>query len=146
MVEKTSINICWMQKPFYNLPVKWSEVLVAQSCPTLCDPMDYSPPGSSVHGSLQVRIREWVAIPFSRGSSQPKDWTRVSCLAGRFFTTWTMREAPNLPIRKCKRPSRVTYLVLMMGKAGDKPLGLQWKRGGWKKNQNCLVTLHIHTT
>ena len=45
--------------------------LVAQSCPTLCDPLDYSPPGSSIHGILQARILEWVAIPFSRGSSQP---------------------------------------------------------------------------
>ena len=58
---------------------------VTQSCPTLCDPMDYSPPGSSVHGILQVRILEWVAISFSRGSSQPRDRTRVSCIAGRRF-------------------------------------------------------------
>ena len=50
-----------------------------QSCPTLCDPMDCSPPGSSVHGILQARILEWVAIPFSRVSPRPRDWTRVSC-------------------------------------------------------------------
>ena len=49
-----------------------------QSCPTLCDPMDCSPPGSSVHGSLQARILEWVAMPFSSGSSWPRDWTRIS--------------------------------------------------------------------
>ena len=49
-----------------------------QSCLTLCDPMDGSPPGSSVHGVLRARILEWVAIPFSRGSSRPRDWTRVS--------------------------------------------------------------------
>ena len=54
-------------------------------CPTLCDPTDCSPPGSSVHGILQARIREWVAIPFSRESSQPRDWTWVFCIAGRFF-------------------------------------------------------------
>ena len=54
--------------------------------------MDCSPPVCSVHGILQVR-NEWVAIPFSRGSSQPRDWTQVSCLAGRFFTIWTTREA-----------------------------------------------------
>ena len=52
----------------------------------LCDPMDCSPPGSSVHGILQARILEWVAIPFSRGSSQPRDRTPVSYIAGRFFT------------------------------------------------------------
>ena len=48
----------------------------------------YSPPGSSVHGILQARIPEWVAISFSRGSSQPSDWTRVSSITGKFFTIW----------------------------------------------------------
>ena len=71
-------------------------MLVFQSCPTLCDPMDCSPPGSSVHGILQAWILEWVACPFSRGSSQPRDWTRVSCIAGRFFTMWTTRETRTL--------------------------------------------------
>ena len=61
-------------------------VLVAHSCLTLCDPMDCSPPGSSVHGILQARRLEWVAMPFSRGSSQPRDQTFVFCIAGRFFT------------------------------------------------------------
>ena len=61
-------------------------VLVAQSCPILWDPMDYSPPGSSVYGISQARILEWVAIPFSRGSPWPRDRTWVSCMAGRFFT------------------------------------------------------------
>ena len=67
-------------------------VLLAQSCLTLCDPMDSSPQGSSVHGILQARILEWVAIPFSRGSSQPRDQPQVSCIAGRFFTVWASRE------------------------------------------------------
>ena len=61
---------------------------VIQSCPTLCDPMDYT-----AHGILQARILEWVASPFSRGSSQPRDRTQVSCIAGRFFTSWSTREA-----------------------------------------------------
>ena len=69
--------------------------LVAQSCPTLCDPMDCNLPGSCVHGLLQIRILEWVAIPFFRGSSRPGDRTQVSCIAGRFFTIWATREAPN---------------------------------------------------
>ena len=63
---------------------------VTQSCPTLCDPMDCSPPGSSVHGISQARILEWVAISSSRWPSQPRDRTCiscVSCIAGRFFTT-----------------------------------------------------------
>ena len=61
-------------------------VLVAQSSPILWDPMEGNPPGSSLHGILQARILEWVTIPFSRGSSQPRDQTQVSCTASRFFT------------------------------------------------------------
>ena len=58
------------------------KVLVTQSCLTLFDSMDYSPPGSSAHGILQTGILEWVAIPFSRGSSQPRNQTQVSSIAG----------------------------------------------------------------
>ena len=60
--------------------------LVAQSCPTLCNPLGYSPPGSSVQGILQARIPELFAIPFSKGSSRPRDRAQVSCIAGGFFT------------------------------------------------------------
>ena len=67
--------------------------LVTQSCLTLCDPMDCSPPGSSVHGILQARILEWVAMPSSGESSQPRDQTQVSRIAGRCFTLWATREA-----------------------------------------------------
>ena len=70
--------------------MKWSEV--AQSCPTLWDPMDCSLPGSSVPGILQAGILEWVAISFSRRSSQPRDRTWVSHIAGRRFTIWATRE------------------------------------------------------
>ena len=78
----------------YKLPLlymKWSEV--AQSCPTLCDPMDCSLPGSSIHGIFQARVLEWVSISFSRGSSWPRNWTGVSCTAGGFSTSWATREA-----------------------------------------------------
>ena len=68
-------------------------MLVIQSCLTLCDPMDCSPPSSSVHGILQARILEWVAISFSRGSLQPRDRTQVSHIAGGFFTVWATKEA-----------------------------------------------------
>ena len=61
-------------------------------CPTLCDPVDCSLPGSSVHGILQARILEWVAISFSGGSSRPRDRSRVSCIAGRRFILWATRE------------------------------------------------------
>ena len=70
--------------------VKWREV--AQLCPSLCDPTDYSLPGSSIRGIFQARILEWVAISFSRGSSQPRDWTPVSCIAGRLLTLWATRD------------------------------------------------------
>ena len=58
------------------------------ACPTLCNPMDYI-----FHGTFQARILEWVTFPFSMGSSQPRDWTGVSCIAGGFFTNWATREA-----------------------------------------------------
>ena len=58
-----------------------------------CNPMDCRPPGSSVHGILQARILEWLAMPSSRGSSQPRDWIQVSWIAGGFFTVWATREA-----------------------------------------------------
>ena len=64
-----------------------SEVKVAQSCPTL-----------QAHGILQAKILEWVALPFSRGSSQPRDWTQVSCIAGWFFTIWATRESKNIGV------------------------------------------------
>ena len=66
------------------------KVKVAQSCPTLCDPMDYT-----VHEILQATLLEWVAFPFSRGSSQPTDWTQVSLIAGGFFTSWTTGKSKN---------------------------------------------------
>ena len=65
-------------------------VLVTQLCLTLCDPANCSLPGFPLHGILQARILEWIAIPFSRGSSQPRDWTLVSCIAGRLFTMSTL--------------------------------------------------------
>ena len=79
--HEVKLSTCWMSK--------W--VIVSQLCPTLCDPMDYSLPGSSVRGILQARILEWVTIDFSRGSSQPRDQTWVSHVAGRFFTIWATR-------------------------------------------------------
>ena len=67
-----------------------------QRYPTLCDPMDCSLPGSSVHEILQARILKWVAISFSKGSSRLKDWSQVSCVAGSLFTDWATREDPSL--------------------------------------------------
>ena len=74
------------------------KVKVAQSCLTLCDPMDCSPLSSSIHGILQARRLEWVAIPFSRGSYQPRHQTQVFRTAGRFFTVWANRESQGICI------------------------------------------------
>ena len=83
---------------------------LSQLCWTLCNPMNHSMPGSSVYGILQARILESVAISSSRGSFWPRDWTQVSCIAGRFFTVWATSEAPLLTIGifKC-----FTYLCVI---------------------------------
>ena len=85
------------------------KVKVAKSCPTLGDPMDYT-----VHGILQARILEWVAISFSSGSSKPRDWTQVSCFAGGFFTCWAVREA---------RVHTVQYISFQEARLCDLPPG-----------------------
>ena len=79
-----NLNICQY--------INTAEHFVFQSCLTLCDPMDYSPPGSSVHSILEARILAWVAISFSGGSSRPRDRAWVSCTAGGLFTIWAPRE------------------------------------------------------
>ena len=70
-------------------------VLVTQSGWTLSYPVDCNSPGSSVHWILQARLLEWVTVPFSRGSSQPRDWIWLSRIAGRFFIIWATREVPS---------------------------------------------------
>ena len=85
-------------------------VLVAQTCPTLCDPTNCSPWGFSVHGILQARILKWVAIPFSRGSSWPRDQTQVSHIARRFFTFW----ATGKPLLNIVQFSSVTQSCLTL--------------------------------
>ena len=97
----TSIHERQLDSMFFDLTPGVSlcvpQVLVTQSCPTLCSPLECSLPGSFVHGILQARILEWVTIPFSRGSSLCRD--RSLCTAGRFFTVWATREAPRCPLR-----------------------------------------------
>ena len=97
---KLGFSSMWTENfQMYNTAeLKPNEVKVAQSCPTLCNPMDYT-----VHGILQARILEWVAFPFSKGSSQTRDWTQVSCIAGRFFTSWAIREY-KLDLEKAEEP------------------------------------------
>ena len=97
-LQYQSISILWETKAvdlkldqllfIFTLKVK-----VAQLCPSLCDPMDCSPSGSSVHGIHQARILDWVAVPFSKGFLQLWRRTQVSHIAGGFFTSWATREA-----------------------------------------------------
>ena len=91
-------------------------VLAAQSCLTLWDPMESSPPGSSIHGTLQARILEGVAIPFSRGSSWPRDWTWISCISVRFFTIWATREAPR----------RLDWVAISFSRGSSQPRAQTW--------------------
>ena len=99
---KKFITTCHTLSPFN---VSESESEVAQSCPTLCDPMDCSPPGSSVHRIHQARILEWVAISFSRVSSPPRDRTQVSRIAGRYFNLWATREALPFNVKEAWIPT-----------------------------------------
>ena len=85
--------------------------------------MDCSPPGSSVHGISQARILEWVAISYFRGSLAPRDWRPVSCIAGRFFTTWAIRECMEVP--KTKYIHSFTYSKNQ--RRNEKP-NLKWSR------------------
>ena len=88
VLKSPSIMVLLSISPLMAFEVKWSEVKVAQSFATFCNPVDYT-----VHGILQARILEWVAFPFCRRSSQPRDQTQVSHIAGGFFTRWATREA-----------------------------------------------------
>ena len=113
----------------------------AQSCPRLCNHMDCSPPGSSVHGILQARILEWVTISFCRGSSQRRDHTWISCLAGGFFTVWATRAALLI------RSSRAGFLTLQNLMPDD----LRWSWCNNKRNKvhnkcNALESSQKHAT
>ena len=90
--------ITWITA-FSNSMKLWAMPFRATQDRILCDPMDCSLPGSYIHGISQARKLEWVAISFSRAPSQPRDWTQVSWVAGRCFTTWAIREA--LQITMC---------------------------------------------
>ena len=96
--------------------------LVVQLCPTFCDPMDCSLPGSSVHGILQARILEWIATPSSRGSSQHRGGTQVSLIAGGFFTIWATREA---------HPGIYLAHIKAGGGGGDGADEEDWEKEAW---------------
>ena len=120
------------------------KVKFTQLCPTLCDPMYYSPPGSSVHGILQARILEWVAISFSRGSSQPRNQTQVSHIAGRRFNLWATREAHQvlwpvlIELPLCHWVVNSSLSILDNGSLSDK-----WFLSVSLNSLDCLLTFLI---
>ena len=119
--------------------MKWSEF--TQSCLTLCDPMDCSPPGFSIHGIFQAWVLEWVAIFFSRGSSRPRDWTQVSCIACRCFTIWATNGLVPKSCLKLATPWIVaSQAPLSMGFLQARVLeciAISFSRGpSWPRNQD----------
>ena len=111
-----------------QLPTSAWKVSLAQSCPALCGPVDCSPPDSSVHRILQARILEWVAISFSRGSSQSRDPSWVSCTPDGFFSIWATTEA-----HKCSDLFLIQVLGLLrkrgMEQVCQESLGTSWGTG-----------------
>ena len=130
-----------------------------QSWVWLCNPMDCSLIGSSVHGILQARILEWVAILFSRGSSWLRDWARISCIAGRFFAVWATREAQYMYTYSwftslyIETNTTLLYYILILknslvnGRLNNKEnrrilLVLTVKIGQWLESHRSLNTLY----
>ena len=102
-----------LEKFSFHSNRKKSESEVAQSSPTLYDPVDCGPLGSSIQGILQARILEWVAISFSRGSPRPRDQTQVSRIAGRCFKLWATREAQSEKKGMPKNVQTTTTIALI---------------------------------
>ena len=90
--------------------------------------MDCSPPGASLHGIPQARILKWVAIPLSRGSSSPRDWTQVSCIAGGLFMYWATREAYEVKWSEVKSLSRVQLFATPWTVAYKALLSMEFSR------------------
>ena len=130
-------------RPCGHLLLPAGKVLVAQSCPTLCDRMNCGPSSSSVHGILQARSLEWVAISFSRGSSRPGDGAQVSCSAGRFFTICATREPCFLQVGACyKSYSRAPSEA---GAPGSRAPGSREEPGGEASSRPVgAFTAHTH--
>ena len=107
-LKRVTASCLSQQVTKFFLSLLQSESEVAQSCLTLCDPVDCSPPGSTVHGILQARILEWVAISFSRGSSRPRDRTQVSRIRGRRFNLWATSLSSNSQGKEfCQKPCKL---------------------------------------
>ena len=111
----------YLRKFWYLLDCGTSclKVKVAPLCLTLCGPMDCSLPGSSVHGIFQARILEWVAIPSSRRSCQPRDWTQASHTGGGFLTVWATREALKALVKAIKKKKKTSWVTWYFPSPGN---------------------------
>ena len=119
-------GMCWNGKSKGEVGTRWSILhpknlhivvfVVTKSCLTLRNPMDYSPPVSSVHEISQARILEWIAIFSSRESSRPRDWTCVSCIGRQVLYHWATRDALRIHVI----PSKLGWLVSWYGRSLDK--------------------------
>ena len=114
-------------------------VLVAQSCLTFCNPVDCSPPGSSVHGILQAIILKWVALSFSRGSSQPRDQIQVSDTACRFFTIWACVRVYTLKAMATHSSTLALQITWV-----EEPGRLQ-SMGSWRVRHDWVTSLSLFT-
>ena len=124
-------------------------VLVAQLCLTLCDPVDCIPLGSSDYEISQARMLEWVAIPFSRGSSWPRGRIHISCIAGRFFIIWATREASNILLKyqrrhrnrtDCRVQKSICWSTILVGK----PPNIFFMGNNWRVLKKGGRTFHTH--
>ena len=122
------------------------------SCVWLCDPMDCSLPGSCAHGIFQTRILKWVAIPFSRGSSWPRDRTQVSCIAGRCFAIWATITTTKISCKIVPPPQKVSSCVFVVDLPWITALGNPWSavtvalpfsRISYKSDQHNVVNFSL---
>ena len=133
-------SFCLQSFPALSLSCDW--LLVTQTSPTLCHPIDCIPPGSYVHGIIQIRKLEWVAIPFSRETSQPRDQTQVSYTAGRFFTIWATRKVLSYSYVNgvSKEIRHLFHKVKYMIELRPKPVNSDFKAIALSISQYCLQT------
>ena len=140
-----SLSHCPHVTPYNSSPVLPAVLnascMHAQSCLTLCNPMDYSPPDASIHGVFQARILEWVVIPFSRGSSQSRDRTDVTsifCIGKRIIYHWAIQEVPNTSLSFPIQPWSLLHSWA--------EISLLKKQRSWLQTAWCIWTDHLSLT